>query len=364
MDGAIRSVGLGQGAAGFGGDARVLDLFAGCGGFSQGFGQAGGFKVVGACQWDEKHPWIARTFRENHPGTELVDADITLEETKDRICRIFDGAPCDVVIGGPPCNPYSLSGRRDPNDPRGRLYEDYHVIVRRLRPNIVVMENVKGCLSRRKSEDSPPIKRIISGLEALGYRVEPRVLNAADFGVPQSRRRVIIIGTLLDAPIRFPMPTHSEHPSLFGDTKPWVTLGDAIGDLADIPEDREWWHVFTRHGSEFLDRVRRTPVGKSATKSSPTKKGYREAFFRAYPDRPCCTIKGMNGGVPVHYARDRILTPRELARVQDIPDFFRFLGTMTAVRLMIGNAVPCGLAKAVALGVRAMLDESARRPSG
>ena len=331
------------------GGIKVLDLFAGCGALSHGFLQAGGFKIMGACQWEADRPWIARTFQRNHFGTELVDADITLPETKDRICGIFKDSHCDVVIGGPPCVAYSMAGRRDPNDPRGRLFEDYLAIVGVLRPPVIVMENVVGILSRRKGEDEPPIRRIVAGLVGLGYRVEFRVLNAADFGVPQCRRRVIIIGTRLDVPIRFPMPTHAEQPDFFGEALPWVTVRDALADLVDAPEDRNFWHVFVRSSPGFLDRIRRTPPGKSASI------GYHEVFQRLSADRPSITVKGANGGVPIHYSLDRLITPREMARLQGFPDSFQFLGAKGDVLLMIGNAVPVGLAQAVACGVKEML---------
>lgn len=328
----------------------VLDLFGGCGGLSTGFVQAGGFEVVVACEWDKEHPAIAKTYQANHPGTRMVSADITLEDTKQAICRLFEHRPCDVVIGGPPCVAFSMSGRRDPDDPRGRLFQDYIEVVRRIRPAVVIMENVPGVLSPRKGEKTPVIELVAAGLRDLGYHVEHRVLNAADYGVPQQRRRVILMAARPGMPIRFPLPTHAGDAPCSSNVLPWVSVRDAIRDLEDAPEDKARWHVHVRSCPEFLERIRRTPPGRSASL------GYHEVFQRLFADKPSVTIKGNHGGLPLHYAQDRIITPREMARLQDFPDSYRFLGSKSDVLLMIGNAVPCGLARAVARSVRTMLD--------
>jgi DNA (cytosine-5)-methyltransferase 1 len=326
----------------------VLDLFAGCGGMSLGLEQAGGFEIVAACEWDPQYPAIAETYRRKHPKTRLVEGDITKEETKRAIAHSFLRRRCEVVAGGPPCVCDSTSGRRRADDPRGLLHEDYLDIVQRLKPDVAVMERVLGSLHRRKGEDVPVTERIVGELGRLGYRVEHRVLNAADYGVPQARRRVIVIAAKLGIPVIFPPPTHSEHASLFNDETPWITVGDAMDDFLGLPEDPERWHVFAKHGVPFATKIARTPCGESAC---PGKFG--DAFVRNHSDRPARTVR-TNGAV-VHHGYHRTLTPRELARLQSFPDSFDFVGTVTAVRRMIGNAVPPRLAKAVALSVREML---------
>ena len=325
----------------------VLDLFAGCGGFSQGFNQAGGFEVVGACQWDAKLPAIARTYQVNHPGALMVNADIRLPETKEKIYALFADKPCDVTIGGPSCVAYSTSGKRDPNDPRARLFEDYLEIVGRLKPAVAVMENVRALLSVRNSNGGFVIDEMVSGFRQLGYQVGHKVLNAADYGVPQRRNRVFIIAARAGIPIRFPDPTHAEHPGLSGGRLPWVSIRDAIGDLAHAPEDKASWHVFTRHSPEVAARFAGTPIGKKGLVN------YHEGYYRNPPDKPSVTIKTV--AWPIHYIHPRELTCREAARVQSFPDSFRFVGGKTAVATMIGNAVPPALAKAVASAVYCML---------
>lgn len=325
-----------------------LDLFAGCGGFSTGFDPAEGYEIVAACEWDPEHPAIAETYGVNHPGTQMVHADITLEATKLAICRLFEHRRCEVIIGGPPCAAYSMSGKRDPNDPRGLLFEHYAHMVGRLNPLAVIMENVVGMLSARRGEDLPVIDSVVAVFQKLGYSVQYQVLNSADYGVPQERRRVIIIAARPGIPIVFPAPTHSKYGSLADGMLPWVTVRDAIDDIADAPEDKEWWHVHVRSCPEFLERIRRTQPGESAL-------GYSEVFQRLWADRPACTIKGSHGGVPIHHSRDRLITPREMARLQSFPDSYRFLGNKHDVLLMLSNAVPCGLSRALACSIRAML---------
>ena len=332
-------------------DARTaLDLFAGCGGFSQGF-QEEGFEVVGACQWDPKIPAIARTYEANHPGTVMVDADITLPETKERICRLFENRHCDVIIGGPPCGPFSRSGKRDPNDPRARLFIPYLEIVGRVMPSVAVMENVQPLLSARNPSGGLVIDEITEGFRRLGYEVEYKVVLVADCGVPQLRKRLFIVASRLGVPIRFPAATHAEHPAPSSGLLPWVTIRGAIGDLEQAPEDRAWSHVFTRHSPSVAARYGSTPIGKKGCCLN-----YNEGAYRNPPDRPSVTIK--TAAWPLHYLHSRDLTCREAARVQSFPDDFRFTGGKTAVATMIGNAVPSLMAGKIALCTREMLDEA------
>jgi site-specific DNA-cytosine methylase len=308
------------------------------------------------------------------------------------------------------------------DDARGHLFEDYVAVVSAVRPKCFVMENVKGLLSmkhdrtdltpaelaaldaikelereqirlrkqRKQNKNTERIPfsaadaarletiaaeltqlrratavlresvpdRIVSRFEELGYRVEYRVLNAADYGVPQRRERVIFIGTRLDVPIVFPKPTHRESSSatsLFDDADllPWVTTQDAIGGLEDAPEDVEWNHEFTRHKPDFVERLAQTPVGGSVYE------GFSDAWYRQPPDEPSRTVKENHGGVFVHYRHPRVLTPRELARLQSFPDNFRFAGPKSKVLVQIGNAVPPLLGKAIGSALHSMLSVQA-----
>ncbi len=398
----------------------ILDLFAGCGGLSKGMEKAG-FTVIAANEFWEP---AQETYVRNHPGTAFFGGDITSSTTKKSILDFFKGDGCDVIVGGPPCQAYSMAGLRDPNDPRGRLFEDYVEIVDKLRPKVFVMENVKGILtmkhnkddlSEREKGDFEPLRRlekeraellllrkqsrnnperfkfghfeekrlevvkkeiiaqerkvekyrelvtdqILRRFKEIGYSVKFKLLNAANYGVPQKRERVVFIGTRYDVPIIFPEPTHSRDGQLTlnGRLRPWLTVREAIDDLKDRKEDRDFNHVITNHDTEFLQKLKNTPIGESVFG------GYSDAFFRNSPEEPARTVKENHGGVLVHYEKNRVMTPRELARLQSFPDDFVFLGSKSTILKQIGNAVPPGLGEAVGNAVRKILDRIERLES-
>lgn len=392
---------------------KVLDLFAGCGGLSKGFEKAG-FDIVAANEFWEP---AGKTYVKNHPNTRFFDGDITLEETKKAIFDFFKDKKCDVIIGGPPCQAYSNAGLRDPNDPRGRLFEEYVKIVKHLQPKVFVMENVKGILTMKHDRDdltesekkesssiaeleneranllllrkqaknnSKKFKfgveeeqrlqdvkvklkqlsmekerfrelvtsKILRRFKEIGYAVKFRLLTAADYGVPQKRQRVIFIGTRYPVEIVHPLPTHCEkNAKTKSDLLPWVTVRKAIDDLKDKPEDLKSSHIFTEHNAKFLEKIRNTLPGESVFG------GYSDAFFRNLPDEPSRTVKENHGGVLVHYEKDRVMTPRELARLQSFPDNFIFEGSKSMVLKQIGNAVPVGLAMAIGKSVMNLLEK-------
>ncbi|MHA2298275.1 MAG: DNA cytosine methyltransferase [Candidatus Hodarchaeales archaeon] len=313
----------------------------------------------------------------------------------------------DVIIGGPPCQTYSNAGYRDPNDPRGKLFEEYVKIVNHLRPLVFVMENVIGLLSMKhvpddrvrkvskklkqaserirefkkldrsrrqkvlddndekkyqklmktrqqdkkfiKSHQIPVVDLINDSFSKIGYRVEHRVLNAADYGVPQARRRVILVGTRGNGPIIFPDPTHGLE--VKGKKfKKYVTVKEAIDDLKNLPTGALINHDYTSHKPDFVERLKRAEIGKSLYKN------YSDAWWRCYPDKPARTVKENHGGVFIHYEKPRVMTPRELARLQTFPDDFIFESTKSMVLKQIGNAVPPVMARAIARAVKKMLD--------
>ncbi len=393
-------------------EITVLDLFAGCGGLSNGFVKGGNFNIVAANEyWDP----ASDTYEKNHPGTTLIRGDVTSSDVKKRIYDAFNEVECDVIIGGPPCQAYSNAGFRDPEDPRGRLFQDYVEIVNNLRPKVFVMENVKGILSikherdgltsaeketlaslrllekakaelllqRKKSGNNPSAfpflesdavrlrelteeisqhkkkhpnlhenvtDQIIRSFNNIGYRAEFKLLNAADFGVPQKRERVIFIGVRTDLEIKFPKPTHTNADESVEGLSRWRTVREAIDDLKSLGEKGDWNHIFTKHGREFLEKLSNTPVGKGVF-------GFSDAFHRNLPDTPSRTVKENHGGVFVHYELDRVMTPRELARLQSFPDDFIFEGSKSQILVQIGNAVPPGLGEAVGRAVASMFED-------
>lgn len=390
-------------------DYKVLDLFAGCGGLSQGFEQAGFNVVAGNDILDH----AGETYKRNHKNTKFFLGDITNEEMKKQIISYMKEKGCDVIVGGPPCQAYSMAGLRDPNDPRGRLFEEYVEIVKELQPKIFVMENVKGILTIKHDRDNlteeekkeleelrdaekeraellllrkqhknnsekykyteadekrlekikEEVKRlknhlgdfqekvtdkIVKRFNELGYEVKFKLLNSANYGVPQKRERVIFIGKKKNGEITHPEPTHSEHGE--NGLKKWVSVKEAIGDLEDKKEDINFNHIITNHNEEFIEKIINTPIGKSVFGN------YSDAFFRSYPDQPSRTVKENHGGVFVHYKNDRVMTPRELVRLQSFPDEFIFEGSKSKQLIQIGNAVPVGLARAIAEHIKKLID--------
>ena len=191
----------------------VIDLFAGCGGFSHGLEQAG-FTVIGFVEWWK--PAIA-TFLKNHPEATLIGTDITkvpdeaLVKYKDKV---------DLIVGGPPCQGFSMCGKRDLQDTRNQLYKEFLRFVRIIKPKTVIMENVSGLLSMDDGNNKKVIDRILHDFIHLGYMISYRVLTASDYGVAQNRKRLIIIG---------------HHKNIF--PKPRDGKKSVMEAIADVPED-------------------------------------------------------------------------------------------------------------------------------
>jgi len=382
---------------------NCLDLFSGCGGLSYGFHKEG-FNIV-TCNELEKS--ISETYKHNYPNTNVIVGDITKANIKEEIYNQFTDKECDIVLGGPPCVAYSMSGLRNSRDPRGQLFKDYVEVVNKLRPKVFIMENVKGILSmlhdkpilnddekqiaekyyklekkkleyesqKKIEKDDNKLEIILKNLNIvkkdikkmnkdlhkfrmnitelikesfleLGYNVNMKLLNAANFGVPQKRERVIFIGIRndIDKEITYPEETHNEN----GDNNKlkWISVEDSIKDLEDIDENIDFNQIYTNHKPEIVERIKNTNVGESLNKK------YKEAFFKCYPDKPSNTVKENHGGVFLHYKKNRVMTPRELARLQSFPDNFIFKGSKSNILIQLGNAVPCKLSEVIAKEVK------------
>lgn len=347
----------------------VIDLFAGAGGFTQGFASLG-FRPVWANDFDAA---CVRTYALNF-GAHAVAGDIQeIVERGDAIPR------ADVVIGGPPCQGFSLLNKNRATDARKGLWRAYWTIVERARPSVFVMENVPELLV---SEEFVEFRRTA---EAAGWRLAADVLSAADYGVPQKRRRAIVIGSRVGTP-SLPGPTHAD-PRFAAELglAPWLRVRDAIAKLprpkgtslredAGAPLDLHFGRAPT---AKSLARYRAVPAGgnrfdlqKNRLDLTPEcwiKKtdGGTDLFGRLWWDRPSVTIRTEffkpEKGRYLHPVQDRPITHREAARLQTFPDTFRFTGTKTEIARQIGNAVPCLLAVAIAAEVRAHLAAQAVR---
>lgn len=311
-----------------------VDLFCGAGGLSKGLEMAGLNGICGLDIFKEAGMTYRRNF--SHP---FVLGDIKQQECKNYFYNIvdntLDGRQLNIVAGGFPCQGFSMAGNRIVDDPRNSLYKEMLEIVHRLRPEWVICENVKGL---RTMLGGKVEKRIIEDYKEIGYEMNVTTLCAANYYTPQKRDRVIFIGNRIGAKNYHPMPILKPNQ--------YITTGQAIGDLINHPEDPAFNHVPTKHTPEMQKRMIECPEGKSLYK------GYGDAWKKCPWNEASCTIKENHGGVNVHPKLPRVLTAREMARLQSFPDDFIFEGTKSKQLVQIGNAVPCFLGKAIGLAVR------------
>lgn len=314
-------------------EIRILSLFSGCGGLDLGFEQTGDYKTVWAN--DFKHEACV-TFR-NHFGDVIVEGDV------EKIDPYTDSSvpDCDLILGGFPCQDFSIIWKQPGlNGERGNLYKSFLRFVDAKKPKAFVAENVKGILTANKKK---AIKQIIEDFQSIepGYVVIPHLYNFADYGVPEFRERVLIVGIRVDTGFSFvhPKPTHGEGEGL----KPYVTVGEAFKGVEEVPYNNE--HLNVQEKTKKI--ISLIPEGGNFTsipKDSPyyVKGMISHVYRRIHRGEPSKTIIAAGGGGTwgYHYPENRPLTNRERARIQAFPDDFVFFGNTTEVRRQIGNAVP------------------------
>ena len=371
----------------------VIDLFSGAGGLSIGFHQAG-FDVIAANDCDQ---YASATYQLNHPDVRFLQGPIEALTPEQFIGDSgLRRGELDVLVGGPPCQAFSIyNHQRGMHDERSGLFREYLRIVDGLLPQFVVIENVTGITS---VSEGRAVDEIADSLSQIGYQVEPKVLKAEEYGVPQERRRIFFLGTRRNTTIQWPTPTHTPVLDIFSvlnNLKPLVTVSDAIDDLPalnnsegaecmDYNSDptseyqrqaREgsgvvYNHVAPQLASINLERMAHIPQGGSwrdlpqhllpagmrlANRSDHTKR-----YGRLHPDGQASTILtrcDVHWGAYIHPHQNRAITVREAARFQSFPDKFRFLGSRSEQYKQVGNAVPPLLAMAVAKAVASMLSE-------
>ena len=342
----------------------ALSLFAGCGGLSLGLKSAG-FQIKG---YVEKDPLLRAIYRENFQGVDCVGQDISaltaenIRKWKERTGSV------DLIAGGPPCQGFSLAGKRHVNDARNNLFQDYLRTVEIIQPRAAILENVRR-LTSMKNKDGQLVKDlIIDGFRSLGYRVEAFEINAKDYGVPQHRERVVFVAlrTDVDQSPTFPHKTHGCESDLFNNLQPYVTFADACSDLPYIESggtSDDALHFAVAHPEHVIRWLWDVPQGKSAhDNSSPDDRppsGYNTTYKRQVWHEPGGAVQttfGMISGCRnVHPIATRSLTIREATRLQSFPDSFRFSGNLSTVRTGIGNAVPPLLAAAIGRHLLKML---------
>lgn len=315
-------------------EMTFVDLFCGCGGLSKGLEMSGLNGICGLDFFKEACMTYERNF--HHP---FINGDIKLKENKqafyDTVRNQLDGRNLNIVAGGFPCQGFSMAGNRIVDDPRNSLYKELLEIVEVLQPDFVICENVKGLRSMLAGAVE---RKIIADFRAIGYDVNVTVLCAADYYTPQKRERVIFIGNRIGA--------SNYHPAPILKPSDYITTGQAIADLMNHPADEAFNHVPTHHRPDMEKRMLELEEGKSLYK------GYSDAWKKCPWNEASCTIKENHGGVNVHPRLPRVLTAREMARLQSFPDDFIFRGSKNKQLVQIGNAVPPLLGKAIGLAVR------------
>ena len=342
----------------------VLDLFCGAGGLSRGFIDAG-FSVEVGVDFDDM---ALKTFAANHEGAVAMKLDLFNLDNVDKIKSYFDekNYALDVLVGGPPCQGFSLAGPRQVDDSRNILYQAMVKTARVLRPRVVVLENVPGMIQLHGGLVKD---KIINDFRSLGYKIgEPKILYAPDYGVPQIRKRVVFVG-LLGSTEEFDYPRPICKPENY------VTCEQAIGDLPsliDIVGDKvqeysceplSAYQELMRRGSEAIFNhegtihdaktkkfIAMVPEGKNYKSLPPEYDGiykYHEALTRYHSKKPSPTINTGHRS-HFHYKWNRIPTVRESARLQSFEDRFIFYGNKTQQYRQVGNAVPPMLGKAIA----------------
>ena len=343
---------------------KILDLFCGAGGLSWGMDKNPYFKTMVALDFDEN---AANTFKKNMPYAEVVVGDITDSKIKENIVTLAKKTGVNMIVGGPPCQGYSMKGKKlGLQDPRNFLFREYLDLVQRLQPDVFVIENVKGLLL---SANGWFKDEIVSTIENLGYTVRFGILNAANYGVPQSRERAIFICSKHGA-IELPEATVNSK----------VTVRDAIGDLAYlesnegdfqqeyITEPKSDYQIVMRAGSEKLYNHKASnhkQIAIEKLKMIPPEQGkeflpeelhgkqkFKTTWGRLKWDAVSPTIDtrfdASSNGTNNHPFLHRAITPREAARIQSFDDKFVFIGQKLYIRQQIGNAVPPLMAKAIA----------------
>lgn len=350
----------------------VADFFSGCGGFSLGFEQSGSFRTTVAIDnWET----ALQTFTENLKANDVQCLDLSNKLVRTSLIDRYTDR-FDVVLGGPPCQGFSTLGKRRDDDQRSTLVDDFASLVTSLRPKLVLVENVRGILTKRHPSGgtfASALRDALASSEHCPYMCSDGVLNALEFGIPQTRLRWFLLA------IRRDLPRAKVAARVFWKavrarrTKVPATLRDAIGDLPPaVAQGAECWppnHATMNHSAALVERLRHVPPGgglpdvprslltphliKMLNGAYGSGGHVKNVYGRMEWDRPSGTIvAGMDKitcGRFVHPVANRLLTPRECARIQTFPDYFSFVGGQVAQYYQIGNAVPPKLASILAV---------------
>ncbi|MBR3786601.1 MAG: DNA cytosine methyltransferase [Firmicutes bacterium] len=329
------------------------DLFSGAGGFTKGLEQAGLECVLGA----EYNEYAAEAYRKNF-SHECLQIDLSTIENQNLVAQRLKEAKVDLVVGGPPCQGFSIFGNRRfvntknwdvTQDERNDLVFAFSNIVVKSEAPWFIMENVPAILSARNGEY---VKAVETYFNEHGYRTEYRVINAADYGAPQLRRRFIMIGTKTDLVFPWPKPKYYENPEAW--QLPYRTVEEVLTDLIPVESQKKHYnHKPSNHNKIVTERFSYIKEGKKmdvdalpehlkiGSKTGKPVSNFSHVFYRLDRKKPSPTIVPGHNALPVHPTLNRTLTVREAARIQTFPDDVEFVGPIINQCLQVGNAFPC-----------------------
>jgi DNA (cytosine-5)-methyltransferase 1 len=340
---------------------KAIDLFSGCGGFSYGFQQAGFHVVLGV----DNTEVALKTFKVNHDNSSTMLLDLHSDESINKIVENVSEQEIDVIIAGPPCQGFSLTGSRNSNDERNSLFQAVFKLAERIKPQALIIENVPGLL---RLYDGKAERQIREECKRLNYTCNPKILFAPDYGVPQIRKRVFFVALRNDlGEFEFPKPLL--------EPENYVGCKEAIGDLPDLKlelgtekskYDKKAFstyqrkmrngskvlmnHIGTKHTDHVIDVISQVPEGGNHKDLPPgvgESRKFNEAWTRYHSEKPSKTIDTGHRN-HFHYKWNRVPSVRENARLQSFPDKFIFMGTKTQQYRQVGNAVPPMLGKVLA----------------
>jgi len=327
---------------------NFLSLFTGAGGLDIGFEKLG-FKCLLA---SDIMPEAEETYKKNHPDVPFLRKDIR-ETTSDEIRKITKNQPIDVVIGGPPCQGFSNMGNKNSGDPRNFLFERYVALVKDFSPKCFVFENVKGLFTMYEGRF---FAQVVKSFTGLGYNLSFSVVNSANYGVPQKRERVIIVGSSINGDYLFP----AFNKDSLGGINAFANVGEAINDLID-KGDNVPNHIILHHNAVVVARYKLIPEGGKLPPPDQLpleirRKNFGNTYTRLSRNNISSTIVPGNNAFPVHPTLNRSLTPREAARIQTFPDDYVFCGNRCSQCILVGNAVPPLLAANIAKSIKMYLN--------
>lgn len=332
---------------------RVLDLFSGCGGLSYGLAKAGFDVILGVDHWSD----ALVTFERNHPGAKTLQLDLANFDPVD--IEKIAGKDIHVIVGGPPCQGFSISGKRDPKDSRNKLYQGFVNMVAHYQPEAFILENVPNLVSMANGAIKD---EIIKDFTNLGYNVQYKILLASDYGVPQNRKRVIFVGMRGRNNFEYPKALFAENrrtcSDALSDLPENTVLEGAANPMPPLSEYQRYMrantsrifnHVTSEHSEKTISTIALVPDGGNYKDLPDHLKDIRKvniAWTRYNSKKPSLTIDTGHRH-HFHYEYNRIPTVRESARLQSFPDDFIFYGSKTSQYQQVGNAVPPLLAEAV-----------------